>query len=74
MKSSGAYGLIVLALTIISSDGMVAGIGNEENGVGVIVSDRTTDRGVFDEAFNIRESLLNRVRPLELDALLGKPR
>jgi hypothetical protein len=74
MKPSGTHGLVILSLAVISSYGVVAGIGDNENRLGIVVGNRSANRSVFYKSFDVHKCLLLRLLPLEYDTLLSKSR
>jgi hypothetical protein len=74
MKSGGMYDLIILSLPVITSYSVIIGISDDENRIRVIIEDRSIYGGLFYEAFDIHESLLLRVLPLEFDIFLDESR
>ena len=63
---------MVLSLAIISSNGVVAGIGDDENRLGIVVGNRSANRSVFYESFDVHKRLLLRLLSLEYDILLSE--
>jgi hypothetical protein len=74
MESGGAYGLIILSLSVIISYSMITDISDDENRLWVIVGNRSIDGGLLYEVFYIQECFLLRLLPLEFDIFLGESR
>ena len=65
---------MVLSLAVIYSYGIVAGIGDDENRLGIVIGNRSANRSVFYESFDVHKCLLLRLLSLEYDTLLSESR
>ena len=74
MEPRGTHGLVILSLAVIPSYGVVAGIGDDENRLGIIVGNRSANGGVFYELFDVHKRLLLCFLSLELDTFLSESR
>src|SRR3979490_2416680 len=74
MEPCGTHGLVVLSLAVISSYGVVAGIGNDENRLGIVIGNRSANGGVFYKSFDVHKRLLLCFLPLEFDTFLSESR
>src|SRR3981189_1314470 len=74
MKPRGTHGLVILSLAVISSNDVVAGIGDNENRLGIVIGNRSANRSVFYESFDVHKRLLLCLLPLECDTLLSESR
>src|SRR3981189_269443 len=74
MEPCGTHSLVVLSLAVISSYGVVTGIGDNEDRLRIIVGNRSANRGVFNESFDILKCLLLCFLPHEIDAFLSESR
>src|SRR3981189_3490441 len=72
MKPRGTHGLVILSLAVISFNGVVADIGDNENRLGIVVENRSANRSVFYESFDVHKRLFLRLLPLECDILLSE--
>jgi hypothetical protein len=68
VKSGGTHGLV------ITPNGVIAGISDDENRIWVIVGNRSAYGSPFYEALDIHEYFLLRVLPLEFDTFLDESR
>jgi len=74
MEPRGTHGLVVLPLAVVSSYGIIAGIGDDEDRFGIVVGNRSTNGGVFYESFDVLKRLLLCLLPLEFDTFLSESR
>jgi len=61
-------------LAVITSYGIVAGIGDDENRLGIVVGNWPTNGGVIYESFDVPKRLFLCFPPLEFDTFLSESR
>ena len=74
MKTSWTHGLIVFPLSVIPSYSVIAGVSDDEDGFGIIVSDRSANGGSFNESFDVHEGFLLFFLLFEFDTFLSETR
>ena len=74
MKTSRTHSLIIFLLSIISSYSVIAGVSDDEDRFGIIVSDRSANGGSFNESFDVYERLLLFFLLFEFDIFLSETR
>ena len=72
MKTSWTHSLIVFPLSVISSYSIIAGVSDDKDRFGIIVSDWSAHGSSFYESFDIHEGLLLHFLLLKLDIFLCK--
>jgi hypothetical protein len=75
MEPGGTHGLLlILSLPVISSYGVIAGVSDDEIRIRIVIGDRSANGDLFYESFDIHESLLLYLLPLEFNTLFGESR
>jgi hypothetical protein len=74
MESGGMYDLMILSLSIISFYDIITGVDDDENGIGIIIKDRSINGGLFYESFDIHEYFLLYLLSLKFDILFDESR